>query len=48
MEALELMYDRVAGVNEDYGPQFNTLTPLAPNYICYTTGNNVEDETSHR
>ncbi|KAK3863365.1 hypothetical protein Pcinc_030862 [Petrolisthes cinctipes] len=48
MEALELQYERVSGVNEDYGPQYHALTPYAPNYICYTTGNHVDEEDSRR
>ncbi|KAK7081822.1 hypothetical protein SK128_009894, partial [Halocaridina rubra] len=40
-ESFEHQYERVAGINEDYGPQYEPLTYYAPNYICYTIGNNV-------
>ncbi|KAG7157322.1 Arrestin domain-containing protein 17-like 1 [Homarus americanus] len=43
-EFLESQYERVTGMHEDYGPQYTALTPFAPNYICYTTGNNVDEE----
>ncbi|XP_071547693.1 arrestin domain-containing protein 17-like [Panulirus ornatus] len=45
-EALETQYERITGMREDYGPQYNAVTLFAPNYICYTPGNNVENLSS--
>ncbi|XP_045138302.1 LOW QUALITY PROTEIN: arrestin domain-containing protein 17-like [Portunus trituberculatus] len=42
-EALERQYERITGMTEDYGPQFSPITPFAPKYICYTPGNNVDE-----
>ncbi|XP_069173930.1 arrestin domain-containing protein 17-like [Procambarus clarkii] len=47
-ECLETQYERVTGMQENYGPQFEPMTSFAPKYICYTEGNNVDDESRGR
>ncbi|XP_064098042.1 uncharacterized protein LOC135209263 isoform X4 [Macrobrachium nipponense] len=42
-EAIEHQYEKMTGYVEDYGPQYEPLTYFAPNYLCYTPGNNVKD-----
>ncbi|XP_066945548.1 thioredoxin-interacting protein-like isoform X1 [Macrobrachium rosenbergii] len=42
-EAIEHQYEKMTGYVEDYGPQYEPLTYFAPNYLCYTPGNNVID-----
>lgn len=45
-EPLEQLYERITGVAEELGgPPYSNHTPFAPNYICYTSGNNVEEDS---
>ncbi|XP_037786438.1 arrestin domain-containing protein 17-like [Penaeus monodon] len=39
--SLESMYERITGIQDDFGPQYEPVTMFAPTYLCYTPGNKL-------
>ncbi|XP_047493442.1 arrestin domain-containing protein 17-like [Penaeus chinensis] len=39
--SLETMYERITGIQDDFGPQYEPVTMFAPTYLCYTPGNKL-------